>query len=82
VTVLTPSAGGIAPAAGTAADSHRLRDLLVAGFAALAAVVVLYAVFIDQGALLAPLLGKASFNANYLHEFAHDGRHLLSGPCH
>ena len=76
MTVLTPSA------AGTIADPGRLRDLAIAGFAVLAAVAVLYAVFIDQGALLAPLLGKASFNANYVHEFAHDGRHLMSGPCH
>jgi hypothetical protein len=76
VTVLTPSA------AGTIADPRRLRDLAIAGFAVLAAVAVLYAVFVDQGALLAPLLGKASFDANYVHEFAHDGRHLMSGPCH
>jgi hypothetical protein len=32
--------------------------------------------------LLAPLLGHASTAANYLHEFTHDGRHLLGVPCH
>jgi hypothetical protein len=28
------------------------------------------------------LLGHAAGMANYLHEFAHDGRHLLAVPCH
>ena len=74
--VFTPSA------AGTVADPHRVRDLAIAGFAVLVAIAVLYAVFLDQGALLAPLLGKASYTANYLHEFVHDGRHLLAAPCH
>ena len=69
-------------AAGTIADPHRVRDLAIAGFAVLVAIAVLYAVFLDQGALLAPLLGKASYTANYLHEFVHDGRHLLAAPCH
>jgi hypothetical protein len=32
--------------------------------------------------LLVPLLGQAAGVANYLHEFAHDGRHLLAVPCH
>jgi hypothetical protein len=76
VTVFTPSATS------TAAATRRLRDLVIAGFAVLAAVAILYAVFIDQGALLAPLLGKVSFNANYVHEFVHDGRHLMAAPCH
>jgi hypothetical protein len=35
-----------------------------------------------SGALLAPLLGQAAGAADYLHEFAHDGRHLLAVPCH
>jgi Probable cobalt transporter subunit (CbtB) len=35
-----------------------------------------------SGALLAPLLGQAADVTNYLHEFAHDGRHLLGVPCH
>jgi hypothetical protein len=28
------------------------------------------------------LLGHTAGMANYLHEFAHDGRHLLAVPCH
>jgi len=35
-----------------------------------------------SGDLLVPLLGHAAGVANYLHEFAHDGRHLLAVPCH
>ncbi len=44
--------------------------------------VALDAVFLDQGALLSPMLGKVAASANYVHEFAHDGRHLLGAPCH
>lgn len=32
--------------------------------------------------LLAPLIGKAAYATDYLHEFTHDGRHLLGIPCH
>ena len=35
-----------------------------------------------SGDLLAPLLGRAAGPFDYLHEFAHDGRHLLGAPCH
>ena len=35
-----------------------------------------------SGDLLVPLLGHSARVANYLHEFAHDGRHLLGVPCH
>ncbi len=35
-----------------------------------------------SGELLAPLAGQAAGVTDYLHEFAHDGRHLLSVPCH
>ena len=35
-----------------------------------------------SGDLLAPLLGRAAGPFDYLHEFAHDGRHLLGVPCH
>lgn len=41
-----------------------------------------YAVGYDQGVLLEPVLGKAATAKNYLHEFFHDGRHLLGFPCH
>ena len=54
----------------------------VTGTAVLLALVVLYAVFLDQGTLLSPVLGKVAGTVNYLHELAHDGRHLLGAPCH
>jgi hypothetical protein len=50
--------------------------------AVILALVTLYAVFLDQGQLLSPVLGKVAATANYLHELAHDGRHLLGAPCH
>ncbi len=43
---------------------------------------MLFALLSASGALLAPLLGQAAEVADYLHEFAHDGRHLLAVPCH
>lgn len=54
----------------------------ITGIAVILALVVLYAVFLDQGQLLTPALGKVASSANYLHELAHDGRHLLGAPCH
>jgi Probable cobalt transporter subunit (CbtB) len=42
----------------------------------------LFAVLFDNGVLLAPLLGEAAGTQNYLHEFFHDGRHVLGTPCH
>ena len=35
-----------------------------------------------SGALLSPLFGSAAGTFDYLHEFAHDGRHILAVPCH
>lgn len=43
---------------------------------------IVYAVGYDQGMLLSPVLGKLSSANNYVHEFFHDGRHLLGFPCH
>ena len=54
----------------------------VTGIAVIVALVALYAVFLDQGQLLSPVMGKVAVVANYLHELAHDGRHLLGAPCH
>lgn len=42
----------------------------------------LFLVLSASGALLTPLLGETAAVADYLHEFAHDGRHLLAVPCH
>ena len=43
---------------------------------------MLLVVLLASGELLVPLLGQAADVTNYLHEFAHDGRHLLGVPCH
>jgi hypothetical protein len=45
-------------------------------------VLMLIAVLSASGALLAPVLGHTARAADYLHEFAHDGRHMLGVPCH
>lgn len=50
--------------------------------AVILAFVTLYAVFLDQGQLLSPVMGKTAVAMNYIHELAHDGRHLLGAPCH
>ncbi len=42
---------------------------------ALFALAVLYLVVQENGAVLAA-------SSEYLHEFAHDGRHALGVPCH
>ena len=64
------------------ASSRAALAVLVTSAAVLLALVTLYAVFLDQGQLLSPALGKVAATANYLHELAHDGRHLLGAPCH
>ena len=50
--------------------------------ALLLVLVAMFAVLFDNGALLAPFIGDASYAANYMHELFHDGRHLLGTPCH
>lgn len=71
-----PTQALVRPAAKAAVDA------VVTAGAVILALVVLYAVFLDQGQLLSPVLGKLAASANYLHELAHDGRHLLGAPCH
>ena len=44
--------------------------------------VMLFTALSASEALLAPLLGQAAGAADYLHEFADNGRHLLAVPCH
>jgi hypothetical protein len=58
-----------------AGAARSLRDWFIVAGAALLALVALYAVFLDQGTLV-------SATGEYLHEFAHDGRHLFGAPCH
>ena len=43
---------------------------------------LLFALLSASGDLLVPLVGQAAGVTDYVHEFAHDGRHLLGVPCH
>jgi hypothetical protein len=63
-----------APAARPAAIP--VRDLLPwAVFGGLLAVLAIYFVGVEEGAM-------SIFSGMYVHEFVHDGRHLLGFPCH
>ncbi len=44
-------------------------------FGTVVALILLYFVSTEQGAL-------AFFHGTYVHEYVHDGRHLLGFPCH
>ena len=59
-----------------------LWSLLTLALLLVALLVALFVLLSASGALLAPLLGQAAGPFDYLHEFAHDGRHLLGVPCH
>jgi hypothetical protein len=53
-----------------------VRELLPwAVFSGVLLLMLLYFVGAEQGA-------TAMFSGSYLHEFLHDGRHLLGFPCH
>jgi len=53
-----------------------LREILPwAVFIGLLCLVALYFVGVEQGA-------TSVFSGMYIHEFVHDGRHLLGFPCH
>jgi cobalt transporter subunit CbtB len=53
-----------------------LRELLPwAVFGLLLAAIVIYFVGAEQGA-------TSVFGGTWVHEFTHDGRHLLGFPCH
>ena len=43
---------------------------------------VLFLSLSASGDLLFPLIGKVAYATDYVHEFTHDGRHLLAIPCH
>ncbi|WP_026208917.1 CbtB domain-containing protein [Catelliglobosispora koreensis] len=60
----------------------RLKDIVLAAVMVALALFILYVVMLDQGALLSAFVGDASWTNNYLHELAHDGRHVLAAPCH
>jgi cobalt transporter subunit CbtB len=64
------------PALPTTTPAVPLRDILPwAAFAAALALVVVYLVGMEQG-------GTALLSGTAVHEFVHDGRHLLGFPCH
>jgi Probable cobalt transporter subunit (CbtB) len=44
-------------------------------FASVLAIVSIYFIGVEQG-------GMALISGNFVHEFVHDGRHLLAFPCH
>jgi Probable cobalt transporter subunit (CbtB) len=53
-----------------------VREILPwAIFSGLLLVLGIYFVGVEEGAM-------AIFNGMYVHEFVHDGRHLLGFPCH
>jgi len=63
----------------------RRRSPVLPLWSLLAFALLLLALFVllsASGDLLMPLLGRAAGPFDYLHEFAHDGRHLLGAPCH
>jgi hypothetical protein len=53
-----------------------VREILPwAIFGGLILLIAMYFVGVEEGAM-------AIFNGMYVHEFVHDGRHLLGFPCH
>jgi hypothetical protein len=59
-----------------AAPAIPIGDIIPwAVFGGLVALILLYFVSTEQGAF-------ALFKGMYVHEFVHDGRHLLGFPCH
>ena len=63
-------------ALGSEAAPVPLREILPwAIFAGLLFLLAMYFVGVEEGA-------TAIFNGMYVHEFVHDGRHLLGFPCH
>jgi hypothetical protein len=64
------------PALDTIATPIPVRDILPwAIFGGLLFLLAMYFIGVEQGAL-------AIFNGTSVHEFVHDGRHLLGFPCH
>lgn len=72
--VATPSFDDFIPLAeGRAIPLREIAPWAV--FGVLLALIFLYFVSTEQGAL-------AIFEGMYVHEYVHDGRHLLGFPCH
>jgi hypothetical protein len=64
-----------APASGLLPAAPRVQVPVWAWALAATAVVLLYVVLQENGAVL-------SQAADFIHEFTHDGRHALGVPCH
>ncbi|RUO97497.1 CbtB-domain containing protein [Hyphomicrobium sp.] len=61
---------------GSALPVIPLRQILPwALFGGLLFLLAMYFIGVEEGAM-------AVFNGSYVHEFVHDGRHLLGFPCH
>ncbi len=74
MTINISTIGSLAPAAKPV--SIPVREILPwAVFAGLICLLALYFVGAEQGA-------TSIFSGSYIHEFVHDGRHLLGFPCH
>lgn len=59
------------------------RQTLVANYLVLMFfLLVAYAVVFDQGALGGLISDRLLDSGGVLHEFFHDGRHVLGVPCH
>lgn len=70
----TPAIAPVTP--NIAPISIPLRELLPwAVFGTVLMLLAIYFVGVEEGAM-------AIFNTMYVHEFVHDGRHLLGFPCH
>lgn len=76
MTTSTATNAGPFAAAAPAARPIPLADIAPwAVFAFVVALILLYFVSTEQGAF-------ALFDGMYVHEYVHDGRHLLGFPCH
>jgi len=76
MTTRTATRPGPFAAAAPAARPIPLADIAPwAVFAFVVALILLYFVSTEQGAF-------ALFDGMYVHEYVHDGRHLLGFPCH
>ncbi|MCW2878640.1 MAG: hypothetical protein JWQ95_2740 [Sphaerisporangium sp.] len=69
-------AQAVVPHSQHAPISIPVRELLPwAAFAGVLALILIYFVGAEQGA-------TSLISGNVVHEFVHDGRHLLGFPCH
>ena len=58
------------------------RERTIPALMILTGMAMLFVLAFDQGQLLSYLLGDTAYQKNVLHEFFHDGRHILRVPCH